>query len=156
MKRLFLIICVGLIYSLGFIKEISRTSHQRDAMLLTLKVVQGSVSQRISAASKSWKRQGIRLPPIASGKNAVLWALLTLLTSRSTTINLCPFESESEVIQSCPTLCDPQDCSLPGSSIPGIFQARILEWVAVSFSRGSSQPRAQIWVSHLVDRCFTV
>ena len=39
-----------------------------------------------------------------------------------------------EVTQSCPTLCDPTDCSLPGSSIHGIFQARILEWVAISFS----------------------
>ena len=47
-------------------------------------------------------------------------------------------ESESEVAQSCPTLCDPTDCSLPGSSIHGIFQARVLEWVAIAFSRGSS------------------
>ena len=50
-------------------------------------------------------------------------------------------ESESEVAQSCPTLCDPMDCSPPGSSVHGIFQARILEWVAISFSRGSSPPR---------------
>ena len=50
-------------------------------------------------------------------------------------------ESESEVTQSCPTLCDPMDCSLPGSSVHGIFQARVLKWVAISFSRGSSQPR---------------
>ena len=47
---------------------------------------------------------------------------------------------ESEVAQLCPTLCDPMDCSLPGSSIYGILQARILEWVTISFSRGSSQP----------------
>ena len=45
---------------------------------------------------------------------------------------------ESEVVQLCPTLCDPMDCSPPGSSVHGIFQARILEWVAISFSRGSS------------------
>ena len=38
-------------------------------------------------------------------------------------------------------LCDPMDCSLPGSSIRGILQARVLEWVAISFSKGSSQPR---------------
>ena len=44
----------------------------------------------------------------------------------------------SEVAQSCPTLCDPMDCSLPGSSVHGIFQARVLEWIAISFSRGSS------------------
>ena len=62
-------------------------------------------------------------------------------------------ESESEVAQSCLTLCDPVDCSLPGSSVHGILQARILEWVVISFSskntgvgcyfllQGSSQPR---------------
>ena len=65
-------------------------------------------------------------------------------------------ESESEVAQSCPTLCDPMDCSLPGSSVRGIFQAIVLEWIAISFSRGSSQPRDQTQVSHIVDRCLTV
>ena len=43
-------------------------------------------------------------------------------------------ESESEVAQSCPTLCDPMDCSLPGSSVHGIFQVRVLEWVTIAFS----------------------
>ena len=51
------------------------------------------------------------------------------------------------VAKSCLTLCDPMDCSLPGSSVHGIFQARILEWVAISFSRGSSWPRDQTRVS---------
>ena len=56
-------------------------------------------------------------------------------------------ESESEAAQSCPTLCNPMDCSLPGSSIHGILQARILEWVAIPFSRGSSPPRDRTQVS---------
>ena len=43
-------------------------------------------------------------------------------------------ESESEVAESCPTLSDPMDCSLPGSSVHGIFQARVLEWLAIAFS----------------------
>ena len=43
-------------------------------------------------------------------------------------------ESESEVAQSCLTLSDPMDCSLPGSSIHGVFQARVLEWCAIAFS----------------------
>ena len=47
-------------------------------------------------------------------------------------------------------------CSLPGSSIHGIFQARTLEWVAISFSRRSSQPRDWTWVSHIVGRHFTI
>ena len=59
---------------------------------------------------------------------------------------------ESEVAQSCPTLCDPVDCSLPSSSVCGILQARVLEWVAISFSRGSSRPRDQTWVSRIGGR----
>ena len=55
---------------------------------------------------------------------------------------------ESEVAQSCPTLCDPMGCSLPGSFIHGILQARILEWVAISFSRGSSQPTIKLGLLH--------
>ena len=62
----------------------------------------------------------------------------------------------SEVAQSCPTLCDPMDCSLPGSSVHGILQARILKWVAISFSRGSSRPRDLTQVSHIVGRFFTI
>ena len=49
-------------------------------------------------------------------------------------------ESESEVAQSRPTLCNPVDCSLPGSSVHGIFQAIVLEWVAISFSKRLCKP----------------
>ena len=62
----------------------------------------------------------------------------------------------SEVAQSCLTLCDPVDCSLTGSSIQRILQARILEWVAISFSRGSSWPRDQTQVSCIAGRRFTL
>ena len=60
------------------------------------------------------------------------------------------FWSESLVAQSGPTLCKPMDCSLPGSSVLRIFQTRVLEWVAISFSRGSSWPRDWTRVSHIV------
>ena len=60
------------------------------------------------------------------------------------------------VSQSRLTLCDPIFCSLPGSSVYGILQARILEWVAIPFSRGSSQPRGWIQVSCIAGRFFTV
>ena len=76
-----------------------------------------------------------------------LWALATLVVKS---------ESESEVAQSCPTLCDPMDCSLSGSSIHGIFQARVLEWIAISFSRGYSPPRNRTLVSLIAGRCFTI
>ena len=62
----------------------------------------------------------------------------------------------SEVAQSCLTFCNPMDCSPLGCSIHGIFYTRVLEWVAISFSRGSSQSRDWIPVSHTVDRCFTI
>ena len=60
------------------------------------------------------------------------------------------------VAKSCTILCIPMNCSLPGSSVHGISQARILEWVATSFSKGSSQPRDQTCVSCLSGGFFTV
>ena len=75
-------------------------------------------------------------------RHSVTWALISSLLKK--------------VAQSCPTLCDPMDCSLPGSSIHGVFQARILEWVAISFSRGSFRPRDWTQVSHIVGRRFTI
>ena len=60
------------------------------------------------------------------------------------------------VIKSCRRLfCDPMDCSLPGASVHGILQARILEWVAISSSRGSSPPRDQTPISCIEGGFFT-
>ena len=60
----------------------------------------------------------------------------------------------SEVDQSCPTFCDPMDYNLPGSLVHGILRARILEWVAISFSRGSSRQRDRTWAFHIASRFF--
>ena len=62
----------------------------------------------------------------------------------------------SEVAQSRLTLCDSMDCSLPGFSVRGIFQARVLEWVAISFSKRSSWLIVQTWVSLIAGRHFTI
>ena len=62
----------------------------------------------------------------------------------------------SEAAQLCPTLCDPMDCSLPAFSVHGIFQARILEWVVISFSRRYSRPRDWTQISRIVGRRFTI
>ena len=62
----------------------------------------------------------------------------------------------AKLLQSCPTFCDPMDCSPPGSSVHGILKARILEWVAIPFSRGSFQPKDQTWVSCIAGRLFTI
>ena len=93
------------------------------------------------------------------------WSLSNMLIFfvRDITIFLClgtlcmkKRKKESEVIQSCPTRCDPMDCTLPGSSIHGIFQARILKGIAISFSRRSSRPRDWSRVSRIVGRRFIV
>ena len=70
--------------------------------------------------------------------------------------NLTFFDIDIEVAQSCPTLCDPMDCSLPGSSVHGIFQARILEWVAIPSPGDLPDPGIEPWSSHIVGRRFTV
>ena len=65
-------------------------------------------------------------------------------------------KKEIEVAQSCPTLCDPEDYSLPGSSVHGIFQASVLEWGAIAFSRGSSRPKDRAQVSYIGGRRFNL
>ena len=60
------------------------------------------------------------------------------------------------VAQSYLTLCDPMDCSPPGSSVHGILQGRIMEWLAIPFSRRSPQPRNQTWVSHIAGRFVNI
>ena len=69
------------------------------------------------------------------------------------TINSVQFSSVS---QSCPTPCDPMNCSPPGSSVHQILQARILKWVAIPFSRESSWPRDWTWVSCIAGIFFTI
>ena len=114
-----------------------------------------------------WRRKGHPTPVLLPGKIPWTeepgglqrvrhdWAMITQYTviqqSHCNTMTLW-----REVAQSCPTLCDPMDCSLPGFSDHGIFQTRVLEWVAISFSRGSSRPRNRTQVSHIVGRSFTL
>ena len=71
-------------------------------------------------------------------------------------ITFLPRSSESEVTQSCPTLCDPMDCGLPGSSVCGIFQARILEWAATLFSKEIFLTQGSNQVSRTVGRFVTI
>ena len=81
-----------------------------------------------------------------------LTSMCSIIFCTSISLSVENFSSSTE----CPTLCDPMDCSSPGSSVHGILQACILEWVAIPFSRGSSQPRDWIQVSHLAGRAFTI
>ena len=69
------------------------------------------------------------------------WLKLRVCVCVHARARVCAWACVHSAAQSCPALCDPMDCNLPGSSVHGIFQARILEWVTISFSRGSSQPK---------------
>ena len=83
--------------------------------------------------------------------------LITQLVPVAT--SLYPSVQFSSVSQSCPTLWDPMNCSLPDSAVHGIFQVRILEWVVISFSRGFSQPINRTSVSYIIltsGRFFTL
>ena len=102
------------------------------------------------------------LDSVGEGEGGMIWengietciiSNLLNLNSKFSTYWLSLF---SEVTQSCLTLCVPMDCSLPGFSIPGIFQARVLEWVTISFFRGSPWPRDWTQVSCIAGRCFTL
>ena len=94
---------------------------------------------------------------VAEGKGTPNWCLISWSRANNSEMISIPrvlsssrgSKSESEVTQSCPILCDPMDCSLWGSSIHGIFQARVLDWVAVSFSRGSHWPKDWTQVSSI-------
>ena len=72
------------------------------------------------------------------GQGASLWHHRPYIVSQSDQAAIMKTSSNVLVTQSCPTLCNPMDCSLPGSPVYGILQARILEWVAIPFPRGSS------------------
>ena len=78
-----------------------------------------------------------------------------MLKNKQTKNRVVPTLCSGLVTQLCLTLCDALGCSLPSYSIPGTLQARILEWVAVSSSRGSSQPMDQTLVSYITGRSFT-
>ena len=88
---------------------------------------------------------GIKLPSLRS--TALVGKFFITSNTWEAQYIICVCTSESEAAQSCPTLCDPVDYSPPGSSIHGILQARMLEWVAEASSRGSSQSRDGTHVS---------
>ena len=95
--------------------------------------------------------------PVCPVSTTFFWPHYAWDLSSLTSVEPIPllWKSENEVAQSCPTLWDPMDGSLPGSSIHRIFQARVVEWAAISFSRGSSQSRDRTWVSCIADKRFT-
>ena len=131
-------------------------------VLTTVDAIPG-FSDCCSHSSKSCHHH-LHLHPWSSWLNYGLWHLATPsphpseLARLSTLLQKDGIERKWKKVKllSRVWLCEPMDCSLPGSSVHGIFQARVLEWVAISFSRGSSQPRDRTWVSHTAGRHLTV
>ena len=107
----------------------------------------------------SWLRDRICVSYVSCIGWQVFFLSLTLPGKPYTHIYMCIHIYvcvHAKLLQSCPTLCDPMDYSAPGSSVHGILQARILEWVAMSFSRGSSWPGDQTRVSSIAGSFFIV
>ena len=104
--------------------------------------------------SSSWPRNWTHVSyhqhnqgsPLRCSVNYTKWGYMKSYLA----INVFDLCVHAKSFQSCPTVCNPMDCSPPGSSVHGIFLARILEWVAISSSRRSSPPRDQTWVSSLL------
>ena len=106
------------------------------------------------AWGKSSKSSSVQLSEIPSKYK--LQSCRSIASPFILTLRICLHLKLLLVTQSCWILCDPMDCSPPGSSVHGILQARILEWVAIPFSRGSSRPRDRTLVSPITGRFFTV
>ena len=125
-------------------------------MLFSCSVVSNSVTQWTAAHLTSlsitnfWSLLKMFTESVMPSSRLVLCHPLFLLPPIPPSISVCVL-----VAQSCPTLCEPMDCSPPRSSVHEIFQARILEWVAISFSRGSSKPRDRTRVSCTAGKFFT-
>ena len=107
---------------------------------LTLSLWEGCPQHFSSFPTQSQRGWIVRECSIGQGLLSTFSPFLTLGAKSLLQIQHQERMCTCSVAQSCPALCDPMDCSPPASSVLGILQARILEWVAISFSRGSSQP----------------
>ena len=99
----------------------------------------------VLSASGRCSHEGNGRPPPAPHRSSSQWSVSALIRC------VCVL-----VAQSCPTLGDPMDCSSPGSSVHRIFQVRVLEWVPISYSRGSSWPRDGTRISCIADRFLII
>ena len=123
----------------------------QDALLFVLYLNTNVLLQPQSEATLSSGEVGVVPKEMSSSYPASFWTLFFLCWTSKNSRHAV----RAQLLQSFPTLGNCMDCSLPGSSIHGIFLARILEWVAIPFSRGSSWPRDQTHVSCITGRFFT-
>ena len=101
----------------------------------------------LCAPPNSWRGK-------TNASSSLPWPVSLPVSPTEHQMNMCCMKVKVLIAQTCPTLCNPVDCRPPGFSVYGISQARILEWVSISFSRGSSRPRDRTWVSRIAGRRF--
>ena len=141
------------IYVLPYVKQMTSAGSMPEA---------GHLKLVLWDNPEGWGGEGDRREVQDGGTHVHLWLIHVDVWQKTPryckiiSLQLKQIKSESEVAQSCPTLCNHVNCSPPGSSVHGILQARILEWVAISFSRGSSQPGDQTQVSRIAGRRFNL
>ena len=120
-------------------------------------ILQARVLERVAfpfSGESSWPRDGTQVSLIA-GRFFTSWATRKAIYFKVPKINELLKEKWKLVVRSCLILSDPTDCSPPGSSVHRILQARMLDWVAISSSRESSQPRDVTLVSCIAGRFFS-
>ena len=122
----------------------------RAEVLACIGAVPGKSGQAVRSPCRSWT-PGVGTPSLIqrSWVSGLKWKQKVHRPYASQAVGLLQISEckRAKSLESCPTLCDPMDCSLPGFSVPGILQARILEWVALPSSRGSSQARDRTCIS---------
>ena len=115
-----------------------------------------AVDQSAAARGRTKGRQSPWSPRCAAGPSQSRGSPENRAVTQDMSDDTNFLKNESEKGKSCPALCDSMNCSLPGNSVHGILQARILEWVAMPFSRESFRPRDQAQVSCIAGRFFTI
>ena len=118
----------------------------------------GSVGTRYQKCLHSWCPLTVYLSSDHANVGQIILPLILRLAISGKCVRYIEWqkESESEVAQSCLTLCDPMECSLPGSSIRGILQPRTQEWRAIYFSMGSSRPRDRTLACHTAGGLYSL
>ena len=137
-----------------YIFPVGRTSTKDWTQLLNATWAFQFMTKKKGGKNRGWKKRWFEGPlRWAEEWSAewweVSWDSWSLWHGQWSRIQLVEDCVHAKLLQSCPTLCNTMDCSPPGSSVRGILQARKLEWIAVSYSRGSSQPRDRTHVSYI-------
>jgi len=146
LSELYSLLSVSVFSAPLFYMFMLRTLFLKNQCLTTAKKSVWLISFSKSSVQLSWYPQGM-VPELPQRYQNPWMLKYKMVYYFHLTYACLPVYFKSSCVQLCMTLCDSMDCSMPGSSVHGIFQARILGWVAISYSKGSSRPRDWTHVS---------